>query len=333
MSGRGTNSLLLDNSASLFRAAKESLGKIFSQVDMSGKIPDPHFIIRINPQTQAYSGTFNASLDCEILYGSGENLAVYISKASRRGLHVDQSVVDKTYDLAMSALVRQILADPNMHQILASSPDESKIKKTINIEDQPCEYSPLMDAVVTIEMSKKVRWATSPIEEHASGFFIDSNGTILTNNHVIADFPDMDFAKVLYKKHEYDFEILAKDPWSDLALLRAKGLQNTPAMAVSPASSPIFIGDDCLVVGSPMAKELQRSVAKGIISAFRDIQGVRLIQTDAAINPGNSGGPLVHLNSRQVIGLIRLGASGEGLGFAIPADVIHEFLAKNKDKL
>ena len=301
---------------------------------MSGKITDPHFIIRINPSVKAdfYWATYEVILDCEIVYGTGETLGTYKAQAKEAGLGVDQSVVDKAYHRAFGNIVTQMLDDPTMAKTIARGADETKIKKTVDTTQEASEYKDFVDGVVTVEMKKKVQWATSPLEFHGSGFFIDNKGTILTNGHVVKDANKMDSAKVLYKNKEYDFEVLAKDIWSDLALIRAKGLTDTHKLGIIPKGYPIAVGEDVIVVGSPMAKELERSVSKGIISAFREIQGYKLIQTDAAINPGNSGGPLVHLNTQKVIGVIRLTRAGEGLGFAIPAETIHEFLAKNHDK-
>lgn len=334
ISGYGYGARLLDNSASLVKAAKEDFGRVFKNVEASGKISEPHFVIKINPETNAdfYWGTFEVTLNCEIAYGNGEYIASYKAHAKKVGLAVDQSVVDKTYLKAVGDIVIQMLDDPTMSGILTRGPDTTKIKNITDVVQESSEYSDLVSSVVTIELEKKVNWATSPIEMHGSGFFIDSDGTILTNNHVIKDMDSADSAKVLYKNNEYDFLIMAQDPWSDLALIRAKGLTGTQRLSIMLKGYPVTVGDEVVVVGSPVAKELERSVSRGIISAFRDIHGFRLIQTDAAVNPGNSGGPLVHLETRKVIGVMRFGGGGEGLGFAVPADTIHEFLAKNRDK-
>ncbi len=331
----GYGARLLDNSDSVIKGAKEVFGKIFKQVDVSGKITDPHYIIRINPEADAdfAMSTFSAKLDCEIIYGSGETLGTYKAEASEMGMSVDQSVVDKTYLKGLGDIAIQMLDDPKVKDAIAKGADEARVKKTVKqAQQEASEYREYVDGVVTIEMKKRYDWATSPIEFHGSGFFIDDKGTILTNSHVVKDVNKMDFAKVMYQDKEYDFEVLASDAWSDLAIIRAKNLTNTPKLGILPRGYPIAVGDDVIVVGSPMAKELERTVSKGIISAFRDIQGSKLIQTDAAVNPGNSGGPLVHLSTQRVIGVIRATGRGQGLGFAIPPEVIHEFLAKCRDK-
>jgi S1-C subfamily serine protease len=335
MSGYGYGRRLLDNSDSLVKAGKEVFGKVFKEVDASGKVTDPHFIIRISPESRAdfYMGKFGATVDCEILYGSGETLGSYKADEEEMGMQVDQSVVDKTYLRVLGDIAIAMLNDPAMVRAIASGADDTKIKKTAKAATEDAsEYKEFVNGVVTIEMKKKVEWATSALDFHGSGFFIDSNGTILTNSHVVKDVNKMDFAKVIYKDKEYDFNVVASDAWSDLAIIKVKGMTNTAKLGILPKGYPIAVGDDVVVVGSPMAKELERTVSKGIVSAFRDIQGSKLIQTDAAINPGNSGGPLVHLSTQKVIGVIRATGRGEGLGFAIPPEVIHEFLARHRDK-
>jgi S1-C subfamily serine protease len=335
MSRYGYGSRLLDNSTSLVKAAKQVFGRVFKEVDVSGKVRDPHFVIRINPDARVNfnGGTFGATLDCEIVYGDGEMLGSYKTDVEEMGMQVDQSVVDKTYLRGFGDIVIKMLDDPKMAKTIASGADETKIKKTGKTETQDAsEYKSFVDGVVTIEMKKTVKWATSPLDYHGSGFFIDTNGIILTNSHVVKDANEMDSAKVLYEDKEYDFEVIANDSWSDLAIIRAKGMKDTPELSIILKGYPISVGDDVIVVGSPMARELERTVSKGIISAFRDIQGYKLIQTDAAINPGNSGGPLVHLNTQKVIGVIKAVGAGEGLGFAIPPEVIHSFLSQNRDK-
>ena len=335
VSGYGYGARLLDNSDSLVKAGKEVFGKVFKEVDVSGKVTDPHFIIRINPEAKANinMGSFAATVDCEILYGSGETLGTYKAEASEMGMSVDQSVVDKTYLKGLGDVAIAMLDDPAMVRAIARGADDTKIRKTAkDATEDASEYKEFVDGVVTIEMKKKVGWATSALDYHGSGFFIDNSGTILTNSHVVKDVNKMDFAKVMYKDKEYDFNVVASDAWSDLAIIKVKGMTDTAKLGIMPRGYPIAVGDDVIVVGSPMAKELERTVSKGIISAFRDIQGSKLIQTDAAINPGNSGGPLVHLRTQKVIGVIRATGRGEGLGFAIPPEVIHEFLAKHRDK-
>ena len=155
-----------------------------------------------------------------------------------------------------------------------------------------------------------------------SGFIINKNGTIVTNNHVINNAEDI-VVKVGNK--EYEAKVLGSDPYSDLAVLKIDTKEKfTPVKFGN--SDKARVGDWVVAIGNPFG--LGGTVTSGIISARnRDINLTRyddFIQTDASINQGNSGGPLFNLDG-DVIGInttiIAPGQSGSiGIGFAIPAN-------------
>ncbi|MDA9624257.1 Do family serine endopeptidase [Pelagibacteraceae bacterium] len=155
-----------------------------------------------------------------------------------------------------------------------------------------------------------------------SGFIINKNGTVVTNNHVIANAEDI-LVKVGSK--EYKAKVIGADPYADLAVLK---------MQTSDIFTPISfgnsdkarVGDWVVAIGNPFG--LGGTVTAGIISARnRDINLTRyddFIQTDASINQGNSGGPLFNLKG-EVVGIntaiIAPGQTGSiGIGFAIPSN-------------
>ena len=155
-----------------------------------------------------------------------------------------------------------------------------------------------------------------------SGFIINKNGTVITNNHVIANAED-----ILVKVGEKEFKakVLGADPYADLAVLKIES--NDEFIPVKFADSDkARVGDWVIAIGNPFG--LGGSVTSGIISARnRDINLTRyddFIQTDASINQGNSGGPLFDLEG-NVIGIntaiIAPGQAGSiGIGFAIPSN-------------
>jgi len=161
-----------------------------------------------------------------------------------------------------------------------------------------------------------------PQEGQGSGFILDKEGHILTNNHVIADAQQVEVT--LYDKHKFKAKVIAVDKAHDLALIQINAPNLVPA--VLSDSSNITVGQKVYAIGNPFG--LSGTMTTGIISAIRSFYGPNrtpidnAIQTDAAINPGNSGGPL--LNSRgDVIGINTLIASNgadqsSGIGFAIP---------------
>ena len=184
-------------------------------------------------------------------------------------------------------------------------------------------------SVVSIEVSKGNNGGSG------SGFFLDSTGHILTNNHVIS-LAATDGASIqvrLANGKTYGAKLVGRDVSYDLAVIKIK-VTDAPALQLGD-SDAVQVGDGVIAIGSPLG--LTGTVTSGIVSAknrpvtsgggTRESSFINAIQTDAAINPGNSGGPLVDL-SGAVIGINSAiattgssfgGQSGSiGLGFAIP---------------
>jgi S1-C subfamily serine protease len=160
-----------------------------------------------------------------------------------------------------------------------------------------------------------------------SGFAIDREGHLLTNNHVLGSGGTV--AVILNNGRRVAAKIVGRDARNDLAVLKIDPSAGVPPVSLASSSSAA-VGDDVLAIGSPLG--LAGTVTAGIVSALdREVEvgpGYRLraIQTDAAINPGNSGGPLVNARG-EVIGVnttIATIAGTEGgsigIGFAIPID-------------
>ena len=161
-----------------------------------------------------------------------------------------------------------------------------------------------------------------PQQGQGSGFILDKQGLILTNNHVIDNAQRIEVT--LSDKHKYKAERIGVDANHDLALIRINAPNLVPATLSD--SNGLTVGQRVYAIGNPFG--LSGTMTRGIISAIRSIRGPQnnpiedAIQTDAAVNPGNSGGPL--LNSRgEVIGITTLIANNgadqsSGIGFAIP---------------
>lgn len=161
-----------------------------------------------------------------------------------------------------------------------------------------------------------------PQQGQGSGFVIDAEGHILTNNHVVAGARQVEVT--LWNKKKYRAEVIGADRQKDLAVIQipAKNL----ASATLGDSKTLEVGQKVYAIGNPFG--LSGTMTRGIISSIRSVRGPegtaidQAIQTDAAINPGNSGGPL--LNSRgEVIGINSMILTGgveqsAGVGFAIP---------------
>ncbi len=156
-----------------------------------------------------------------------------------------------------------------------------------------------------------------------SGFIIDKEGYIVTNNHVIEDADEIQVK--LKSGREYDGEIVGRDPNTDMALIKINPENSLPVLAFGD-SDALKVGQWVMAIGNPFG--LEHTVTAGIVSAKGRVIGSGpyddFIQTDASINPGNSGGPLLNLEG-DVVGInTAIISSGQGIGFAVPVN-----LAKN----
>jgi serine protease Do len=173
-----------------------------------------------------------------------------------------------------------------------------------------------------------------------SGFIIDADGLILTNNHVIedADTIEVTVSQADGSERKLLAKVMGTAPEYDVALIKTTEPLGGSTIAYLGDSDTTQIGDWVMAVGNPFG--LSHSVSVGIISAKerRDVapsgrHGLyNFLQTDASINPGNSGGPLVNMRG-EVIGInSAINASGAGIGFAIPINMVKSMLHDLKTK-
>jgi serine protease Do len=213
------------------------------------------------------------------------------------------------------------------HKVL---PTVVKIKSTVNERritgrngDNPFRGTPFEDFFNDPRFQIPFDQRIPRREGTGSGVIIDSEGVILTNNHVVSE---ADHVVVeLLDGREFRATDIRTDPQSDLAIVRISGAGELPVAELGD-STTVEIGDWVLAIGNPF--EFEASVSAGIISgkgrSLRAAERTSFLQTDAAINPGNSGGPLVNLNG-EVIGINTAIASSsggyQGIGFAIPIEL------------
>lgn len=176
-----------------------------------------------------------------------------------------------------------------------------------------------------------------PSNALGSGFIINEEGYILTNNHVV---DRADSIQVFASNYDKPFtaKLVGKDVDLDLAVLKIESKEKLPYLHMGDSES-IRVGDWSIAIGNPFG--LDHTVTVGVISAksrplqIDNQQFKDLLQTDASINPGNSGGPLLNLNG-EVIGInTAINAQGQGLGFAIPINTVKDVLddLMNKGKI
>jgi serine protease Do len=193
---------------------------------------------------------------------------------------------------------------------------------------------PSVVTVSTIESTEEV----SPFFGHArrretkglgTGFIVDKDGIILTNNHVVEGADEI--TVTLSDERTFPAKVVGTDASTDMAVIRIGASGFTPLPLGD--SDAISVGDWVVAIGNPF--NLSHTVSAGIISAKgRTRDDVPLdpagyynfLQTDASINPGNSGGPLLNLNG-EVVGMnTAIHATGQNIGFAIPINMVKQLL-------
>jgi serine protease Do len=162
-----------------------------------------------------------------------------------------------------------------------------------------------------------------------SGFIINAKGYVITNNHVVEGATEI--RAKLDDGREYDAQVVGRDPKTDVALLKLvpSGAETIDLPIVYLGDSDALqVGDFVVAAGNPFG--LDHSVSLGIVSAKERVIGAGpyddFIQTDAAINPGNSGGPLFNTRG-EVVGVnTAIVAQGQGIGFAVPINMVKALL-------
>ncbi len=165
-----------------------------------------------------------------------------------------------------------------------------------------------------------------------SGFLIDSEGHIITNNHVVARAEEI--MVKMADGREFKAKVIGRDPRTDIALIKIiPRLKDLPFLPFGD-SDRIRVGDWVLAIGNPFG--LEHTVTKGIISATGRVIGAgpydNFLQTDAPINPGNSGGPLINLKGEAIGINTAIVPAGQGIGFAIPSNMAKAIIKQLKDK-
>ncbi len=189
-------------------------------------------------------------------------------------------------------------------------------------------YRDLNPGIVSIQVYSRNGMSAG----QGSGFVVDDEGHIVTNNHVVANASQV--RVVFAGGQQAEATVTGRDPDSDLAVIKVESLPEGVRPLPLGDSSQVSVGEAVIAIGNPFG--LGNSMTAGIVSAVgRTIESgatpfsiPQAIQTDAAINPGNSGGPLLNLRG-EVIGVNAQIASGgaqanAGVGFAIPSNIVRQ---------
>jgi serine protease Do len=184
--------------------------------------------------------------------------------------------------------------------------------------------------------SREVR---QTLQSLGSGFIVDPAGYIVTNQHVVERAADLKIQVTTNDGKTYNAHYITGDDKKDLAFIKIDAKAAFPFISLDNIS-PNLLGETVLVVGNAVG--YGSSISRGVLSATKrdisidNIEYKDLVQTDAAINPGNSGGPVIDISGRLVgissakMAFTPQGVPTQGLGFAIPADVVRDSVAQFK---
>ena len=171
------------------------------------------------------------------------------------------------------------------------------------------------------------------LQSLGSGFIVDPAGYIVTNQHVVERAADLKIKVTTNNGKTYSAHYITGDDKKDLAFIKIDSKESFPFINLDNIS-PNLLGETVLVVGNAVG--YGSSISRGVLSATKrdiaidNIEYKDLVQTDAAINPGNSGGPVIDISGRLVgissakMAFTPQGVPTQGLGFAIPADVVRD---------
>lgn len=245
------------------------------------------------------------------------------------------------YYAAQSAIPAQlvsapaIISDSNSPPVVQAAPPATTnlvLKEDSAVIDAVRKAKPAVVTVVNQMQSHRGFFGGSggPTAS-GSGVIVDAKGYIVTNNHVIEG--EQSLQVIFSDGTKADAIIIGSDPVVDVAVIKVDS--PVPGVAEFGDSTKVEPGQIAIAIGSPLG-DFRGTVTLGIVSALNRRVGKQtgLIQTDAAINNGNSGGPLIN-SMGQVIGINTLvvrstseGNVAEGLGFAIPANVVRDILTQ-----
>jgi serine protease Do len=177
------------------------------------------------------------------------------------------------------------------------------------------------------------------LQSLGSGFIVDPAGYIVTNQHVVERAADLKIQVTTNDGKTYNAHYITGDDKKDLAFIKIDAKVAFPFISLDNIS-PNLLGETVIVVGNAVG--YGSSISRGVLSATKrdisidNIEYKDLVQTDAAINPGNSGGPVIDISARLVgissakMAFTPQGVPTQGLGFAIPADVVRDSVAQFK---
>lgn len=249
-----------------------------------------------------------------------ENTVFEYTTKTRSGQFVVDDEAEKTISLTVKdALEYGLLEFMKTDGVVELLQDYSQqeVEANMKVISIPATDSYVTNLNEAIQASVTIKSTSG----HGSGFFVSSDGYVITNYHVVSDTNNL--SVILSDGTEYDVVIERVSKIHDLALLKVNCQVNKPFKLVGDIE--YVIGSDVFAIGTPSNEELYQTVSKGIVSGIRKIDNeFTLIQTDASVNPGNSGGVLANRDG-VVFGVVSSKLTGlgiEGVAFGIPTSEV-----------
>jgi serine protease Do len=270
-------------------------------------------------------GSLRMSVDWQIYNPARREI---IGELTTLGSHkLTESMPEGGYELMMNAFsvaVNNLLASKDFQGIVKRQDQLVKVQASdqIAIVNKFNRFSTAKEAT---EYAQRATVTVRVAAASGSGFAIGDGSFVLTNAHVVGDAQNVTL--VTNGGLEIPASVLRKDKGRDVALLEIQGVR-LPAIHIRFGDADLT--SNVYAIGSPTGEALQGTVTSGIVSSYRNYDGYRWLQSDAAINPGNSGGPLVN-TAGSVIGIstagISLSGGNDGLNLFVPIQEAAEFLS------
>ncbi len=199
----------------------------------------------------------------------------------------DETNFNGYWAFAFTQNIASLLEDPNYHELVMAEPKELFFTDdgAVVITGREVFDKPLPEHLEDVRLGAVTVYAG---DSQGSGFIIDPKGYVLTNEHVAggADYVTVE----LITGRKMLAEVVRDNPARDVALLKLEE-KNLPVLPILPLA--LHVGETVYAIGAPIHEDYTGSISQGIVSAYRDFEGSKYIQSDVSVNPGNSGGPLV----------------------------------------
>ena len=277
------------------------------------------------------SGVFSVAAVCDRRTVLGCGARVPRERAARFGIAFSFLLAGTCFGQADPAAEPSVLAVAKALPAVVNINTERVVRRTVR---DPFEdfYSQFFG-----HYRGRPREIRQTLQSLGSGFIVDPAGYIVTNQHVVERAADLKIQVTTNDGKTYDAHYITGDDKTDLAFIKIDAKAAFPFISLDNIS-PNLLGQTVIVVGNAVG--YGSSISRGVLSATKrditidNIEYKDLLQTDAAINPGNSGGPVIDLSARLVgissakMAFTPQGVPTQGLGFAIPAEVVRDSVAQ-----